>query len=77
MEGYPDNEEGNAGFFEYERQIMSLIDKCDDSLLLLRIIGNAAGKLSSIAVANNGDNWFVKAKQWANRVRHEADMLSD
>lgn len=31
-EGYPNTEEGNAAFFEYERKIMSLIDECDDSL---------------------------------------------
>lgn len=78
-EGYPNTENGNAEFFAYERQIMSLIDECDDSLLLLRIIEKAARKLSSLAMngTNSEDNWFIKAKQWADRVRQEASTLSD
>ena len=78
-EGYPNTEEGNADFFAYERQIMSLIDECDDCLLLGRVIGKAANKLSSICVGNRngGDEWFLKTKQWADRIGREARMLED
>ena len=76
-ERFPDTEDGIAASFAYERQIMSLIDECDDCLLLIRIIKSAADKLSSICKEYHRDKWCQEAGQWAEKVYRDSSKLED
>lgn len=76
-ERFPDTEDGIAASFAYERQIMSLINECDDCLLLIRIIKSAADKLSSICKEYHRDKWFQEAGQWAEKVYRDSSKLED